>query len=106
MENILIIILLVVVLIITFFIIPQWRMRRAVHQVIGIFRKYGTNHPSIAKTLEELGLRQTGGGTFSLFRRKDYKMYALDFLIKVEAVKQLEDGRLYLLEDRLLELKL
>ena len=106
MENILVIILLVVVLIIAFFIIPQWRMRRAVRQVIGIFRKYGTTHPSTAKTLEELGLRQEGGGLFSLFRRRDYKIYALDFLIRAEAVKQLEDGRLYLLEDRLLELRL
>lgn len=106
METVLFILLIVVVFILAFFIVPRWRMRRAIQQVVDIFRKYDATHPSAAKTLEELGLRQERGFSLSLFRRRDYKVYALDILIRAEAIRPLEDGRLYLSEERLLELRL
>jgi Na+-transporting methylmalonyl-CoA/oxaloacetate decarboxylase gamma subunit len=106
METVLFILILVVLFILAFFVIPRWRMRRAIRQVVDIFRKDDTTRPSTAKTLEQLGLRLESGVSLSLFRRRDYKIYALDMLIRAEAIKPLEDGRLYLSEERLLELRL
>ncbi len=93
-------------MILAFFILPQWRIRRAIRQVIEIFREYEANRPSTAKTLEQLGLRQERGGLLVLFRRRDYKKLALDILIRAQAIQQIEDGRLYLLEEELWQIRL
>jgi len=106
MGNILLILVLVVLFILALFILPQWRMRRAIRQVVETFRKNDTTQPSTAKTLEQLGLGQEKAGSFALFRRKDYKIFALDILIRAQAVQQLEDGRLYLLEEKLWRFRL
>ena len=103
-EAILFILVIVVLFILAVFVVPQWRMRRAVRQVIEVFRRYGATHSSTAKTPEELGFRQESGGL--LFRRRDYKIHAIDFLIRTQVIQQLEDGRLYLFEEKLLGVKL
>lgn len=80
-------------------------MRRAVRQVVEIFREHNAMHPSTAKTPEQLGFEQQRSVMSTLFRGRDYKGYALSMLIKAQVVQQLEDGRLYLQEDRLSQTK-
>ncbi|MFC2063449.1 hypothetical protein ACFLS8_05880 [Chloroflexota bacterium] len=105
-DSVVIILVLVVTLILTFFVIPQWRIRRAMRQVIGVFREYGATQPSGAKTLEELGLVKQTSFAMSLFRRRDYKRPAVDLLIRIGALQEVEEGRLYLVEEELLRAKL
>ncbi len=101
-NGILIIVLLVVVLLAGMFFIPQWRLRRAIHQVIRIFRDHSAVSVRDAKTVDELGLRPRGmlEGMFSV-KLRDYKKYALDALMKADIIQTTDDGRLYLSEDKL-----
>ena len=101
-NGILIIVLLVVVLLAGMFLIPQWRLRRAIHQVIRIFRDHNAVSVRDAKTVDALGLRPRGmlEGMFSV-RLRDYKKHALDALMKADIIQTTDDGRLYLSEDKL-----
>ena len=74
-------------------------------QVVEIFRENNALHPSTAKTPEQLGLRRQEGALSSIFRGRDYKLYALNFLLRAQIVQQLDDGRLYLQEDKLSQLR-
>ena len=82
------------------FIVPRWLLRRAARQVIKIFREYNATDSKNAKTIDELGLRPPGM-LERMMRRRDYKPYALNALIKAEVIQQTEDGRLYLSEEKL-----
>jgi len=82
------------------FLIPQWRLKRAIRQVISIFRKNNAINAKNAKTIDELGLRPRGM-LEGMFKGRDYKTYALSALMRAEIVQQTEDERLYLLEERL-----
>ncbi len=105
MENSLFIVLLILLFLVSFFILPQWRMRRAVRQVVEIFRENNALHPSTAKTPEQLGFKRPEGALSSLFRGRDYRLYALNMLLKAQIIQQLEDGRLYLQEEKLSQLR-
>ena len=85
--------------------IPRLLMKRAFSNVIKIFRQHNAINDKNAKTIDELGLRPP---TFTqrMFRARDYKPQALDFLIKAEIVQMTEDGKLYLSEDKLASSKL
>jgi hypothetical protein len=100
-TTIIIIILIFVLLIVALFIIPRWRLKRALRQVIQIFRNSGATDIKNAKTVDELGLRPPTLRE-EIFRRRDYKPYALIALIKAEIIQRTEDGKLYLAEDRLM----
>ena len=50
------------------------------------------------------GLAVDRGVLMLLFGRRDYKKYALDALVKTGTVQPVEDGRLHLLEERVLQL--
>ena len=102
MNDVLIIILMIIIGIGAMFVIPQWLTRRAVPQVIRIFRERNAIDVKNAKSIDELGLRPRGM-IEQMFRRRDYKQYALNALIKVEIIQMTEDGRLYLSEDKLSE---
>ncbi len=101
-NGILIIVLIVVGLLAGMFLIPQWRLRRAIRQVIRIFRDHSAISVRDARTVDELGLRPRGmlEGMFSV-RLRDYKKYALDALMKTEIIQTTDDGRFYLSEDKL-----
>lgn len=101
MSEVLFIILILVIAGLALFVIPQWRLRRAIPQVIQIFREHNAISVKNAKTIDELGLRPR---TFmeGMFRGRDYKPYALRALIKAEIIQMTEDGRLYLSEDKLI----
>ena len=95
------IIVIIVLVLLALFVVPQWRLKRAIPQVIRIFREYNAIGSKNAKTLDELGLRPKGM-TGQMFRARDYKQYAVSALMKAEIIQMTEDGRLYLSEDRLI----
>lgn len=99
-ETVIVIILIFVLLLALMFIIPRWRLKRAIRQVIQIFRKHNATDRKNAKTIDELGLRPPGVME-GMFRGRDFKPYALSALIKAEIIQRTEDGKLYLSEDRL-----
>lgn len=102
MNNIVIIVLVIVLVLAALFILPQWRMRRAVRQVIRIFRENNAIGVKNARTIDELQLRPRRM-LEGMFRGRDYKQYALSALIKAEIIKTTEGGKLYLSEDRLID---
>ena len=100
-NTILITILIFAVLLAAIFIIPGWRLKRAIRQVVQIFRRYNATDVKNAKTDDELGLKPP-----PMLQRmtslRDYKPYALSVLIRAEVVQQTEDGKFYLSEDKLM----
>jgi hypothetical protein len=102
MNEVLIIILLIIIVIVAMLVIPQWLTKRAIPQVIRIFREKNAIGIKNAKTVDELGLRPRGMME-QMFRRRDYKQYALTALMRVEIIQMTEDGRLYLSEEKLSE---
>ena len=102
MANVIFIVVIIVFILLALFVVPRWRLKRAIPQVIRIFREYNAIGARNAKTQDELGLRPQGmlGG---MFRGRDYKQYALSGMMKAEIIQVTEDGRLYLSEERLME---
>jgi hypothetical protein len=82
------------------FLIPRWRLKRAIREVIQIFREHNATDIKKAKAIDELGLapRSMMEG---MFRGRDYKPYALNALMRAEVVNRTEDGKLYLSEEKL-----
>lgn len=99
-NSILLIALLAVLLLLAMFLVPQWRLRRAIRQVIRILREHHAIDSKNAKTVNELGLRPRSI-IEGIFKGRDYRQYAITALMKAEIIKRTEDGRLYLLEDKL-----
>ena len=100
-NNIIIIVLIVVFLLLAMFFIPQWRLKRAIRQVIWIFKDCNAIGVKNAKTVDELGLSPKGM-LEGAFRGRDYKQYALNALRKAEILQTTEDGKFYLVEDKLI----
>ncbi len=101
MNSTVLIILVVVFALLAMFVIPQWRLRRAIRQVIRIFREHNAIGVKDARTVDELGLRPRRM-LEGMLKGRDYKKYALDALMKAEIVQTTKDGRLYLSEDKLI----
>jgi hypothetical protein len=87
------------------FVIPRWLTKRAARQVVKIFRKHNAVDSKTACTIDELGLRPPGL-LERMMRRRDYKPYALDALMKVGVIQATGDGKLYLSEAKLADLGL
>ena len=102
MTNVLIIIGLIVIAGLAMFVYPQWRLRRAIPQVIRIFRDHNAIGIKNAKAAEELGLGPKGM-IGQLFNRRDYKQYAVNTLIQVEIIQVTEDGKLFMSQEKLTE---
>jgi hypothetical protein len=81
------------------FVIPRFLFRRAVSQVIRIFKRNYCVCPVRSQTLEELGL-EPPGPIAKLFKPRDYKPFALQALVSVGIVRLSEDGRLCLVEEK------
>ena len=96
MEIALLIILFLVVIV----FLPMLLNKRAVFQVIHIFKKHGAIDAESAKSIIELKLTKPSLKD-RMMRFRDYKPSALDSLIQVGVVQGTEDGRLFLLEERL-----
>lgn len=80
--------------------ISGFLMNRAVFKVIEIFYRQDALDRNHAKTIEELGL-QPPNFLERITRFRDYKPYALRFLVEREIVQMTPDGRLYLVEKQL-----
>jgi len=100
MNTVVFIVAIIVLALLALFVIPQWRMRRAIRQVIRILRQNNAVDVKTAKTIDELGLRPRRM-LEGMFKGRDYKQYALNTLVKAEILKAVEGGRLYLSEERL-----
>ncbi len=90
----------IVLLLLALFFIPQWRMKRAIPQVIRTFRERSATSARDARTIDELGLRPRSL-VQGMFRGRDYRQYALEMLLKAEIVVMTEERKLYLSEDKL-----
>ena len=78
--------------------------KRAVGQVIAIFQKCNAIGIPQAKTVNELGL--TPPNLMERFTRmRDYKQNALSVLMKAEIVQTTEEGKLFISDKKLAELK-
>jgi hypothetical protein len=82
------------------FFIYAFQSKRAFFKVIGIFYQHEALGMNDAKTLRELGLERPDF-VQRMMRPRDYKQYALQILIKRGMVSVTEDGKLYLVEDKL-----
>ena len=100
-ETIIIIVLFFALLLVAMFIVPRWRLKRAIRQVIRIFREHSAIDIKNAKAVDELGLRPRGMMD-GMFKGRDYKQYAVSALMKAEIIQRTEDGKFYLLEDKLI----
>jgi len=97
------VLLIVVLLIIAFgggLYIRTFLTRKAISRVVEIFYEHGALGVYGAKTLKELGLE---GPDFlqRMTRPRDYRQTALQVLIKEGVVNMSEDGRAYMVEEKL-----
>ena len=99
-NGVIFIVVLVVLAVLALLVIPQWRMRRAMRQVIRIFEEKNAISVESAKTLDELGLKPKGilEGGFRV--RRDFKPQALISLVSAEIIQITEDGRYYLSKEK------
>lgn len=97
-------ILLILILMILVFgggsYIRTFLTRRAMFKVIEIFYQHGALGTSSGKTLEELGLRRPDL-LQRMTRPRDYKQNALQVLIKEGIINVNENGKLYMIEEKL-----
>ena len=77
-----------------------FQSRRAIFKVLEIFSHHQAFRASEAKSLRELGLERPDF-VQRMMRPRDYKQYALQILIKQGIVSVTDDGKFYLVEDRL-----
>jgi len=82
------------------FYIRAFLTRRAIFKVIEIFYQHNALGMNGAKTSHELGL-ESKNFFQRMTRPRDYKQYALQILMKREIILLNEDGRLYMVEERL-----
>ena len=100
MIPVLIFIVAVLLLLVGAYYLSRALFKKAVRQVVAIFRRLGATSPKNAKTLLELGLVRAGLGE-RLLRGRDYKPYALRMLAQANVVREVDGGRAYLSEDEL-----
>ena len=101
-TDIMIIVLIVLIGLAAMFFIPQWRMKRTIPKVIRVFRECSAIDAKNARTIDELGLRPRGMME-GMLRGRDYRQYALTALMRAGIIETTDDGRLYLVEEKLFE---
>jgi len=97
--------LLIVIFIALLIMLPLFMNKSAVRKVIKRFRDHNALDPDSAKTAAELGLAPPSFRE-RLMRFRDYKPAALNGLVRVGVIEATEDGRFYLVEEKLLNSKL
>ena len=98
-RALVLLILVILLLLVVAFAGSSFLMRRALRQVIKMFRTAGALSPETAKLAADVGIRQKG--LLEIRGLRDYKPTALQFLIRQEIVIVTEDGRVYLSEEKL-----
>ena len=74
--------------------------RRAIFKVVEIFFQHNALGMKGAKTRHELGLERPDF-LQRMMKPRDYKQYALQILIKRDIILEDEQGKLYMVEERL-----
>jgi len=100
MNDALVIILMIALVGLAILVIPRWRIKRAIPQVIQMFRDNNAIGIKNAKAEEELGFKRRSL-LDGVFMPRDYKPHALTTLIRMEIIQMTEDGKLYLSEEKL-----
>ncbi len=100
MNPVILIVLIAVIALLAMLIIPQWRLKRTIPQVIRIFREYNAISIKNAKTIDEMGLKPRNM-LEGILKGRDYRQYAVSTLMKVNIIQMTEEGKLYLSEDKL-----
>ena len=98
--NLLLLPILIIIALGVIFSVYAFRGRRAMFKVIEIFRQHNALGINDAKTLQELGLEERDFAQ-RIMRGRDFKQYALQILIKRGVIYVTEDGRLYMVENKL-----
>ena len=80
--------------------IRAYLTRRAILRVIEIFYEHDALRMNSAKTLSELGLERLDF-LQRMTRPRDYKQNALQILMKEGIINMVEDGRVYIVEEKL-----
>jgi hypothetical protein len=99
-KSLIILVLIVALFLVAIIAIPQWLLKRAMRQVIGILREQKATNVENARALDELGFKPRGIMQ-NVLRGRDYKPYAVDLMVKAQIIQVTEDGRLYLSEEKL-----
>lgn len=99
LQSIILILIILGMLAVAFFY-SRFRMKKALREVIKIFRETDALNHVNAKTKEELGLMPPGL-LMRLIGQRDYKPYALQLMIEANIILITEDGRYYLSETKL-----
>jgi hypothetical protein len=103
MAEFLNILLIIILLIIAFgggLYIRTFLTRRAIFRVVEIFYEHNALGVYGAKTLKELGL-ESPDFLQRMTRPRDYRQTALQVLIREGVVNMTEDGRVYMVEQKL-----
>jgi hypothetical protein len=103
-QALVILILILLVLLVMSFFGSTFLMKRAMRQVVKIFRDGNALTAATARTEAELGFKRRGLLEFKGLR--DYKPSALQFLVRNNIVQVTEDARLFLSEENLTRIKL
>jgi len=104
LTSLLFVLILLAIFGISLFILPRFMRKRAMSQVIRVFRVHRSLSKENAKTVEQLGLKPHGFME-RFMKPRDYKPYALQILTRQGVLCQTEDGRLYLSEQKLNEVR-
>jgi hypothetical protein len=80
--------------------VRTWLTNRAIFKVIEIFYQHHALGMKDAKTRHELGLERPDF-LQRMMKPRDYKQYALQILIKREIILEDEEGKLYMVEEKL-----
>jgi hypothetical protein len=94
------VILFIIIGLLFIIFVPQLLIKRAMRQVVRIFRKKGATSPMTAMTLDELKLKP-----LSMFQRmmsrRDYKPMAMDTMKQQGIIIETENNKYYLSEEKL-----
>ena len=102
MKELALTLLIAVPLVVVVFFLRRWNKRRAIRQVVRIFKKHNAIGLENAKTVNRLRLKPSDpiirvlASVFSQGGGEDIRQDALDYLKQASIVKSTSDGRLYL----------
>jgi hypothetical protein len=99
-QSIIAVVIMVGLFLVAILAVPQFFLKRAIKDVVRMFRAHNASDPASAKPLEEIGFKSRGMME-NVFRGRDYKPYALNLMVKAQIVIMTEDERYYLSEETL-----
>jgi len=100
MQNSVLILVLIIIAFGVTVSVYIYRGRRAISKVIEIFYEHHALGSKDAKTLKELGLEKPDFAR-RIMRGRDFKQDALQVLMKRGLICLTEDGKLYMVKDKL-----